>query len=427
MKLLVLAIIVLIGAIFLGLEIQKDPGTVVIQIRGWNIEASVALMAAAMLVTFAAFYLTVRITGTAFKAPKLIGKFRQHRARKALNQGMSELAQGHWSKAQRKLGKTTRCKETAILGYLASAQAAQQLGKLEKRDKFLRLAAQADSNPELVVGITEAQLMIENQQFEQAGSKLRQLQRQDPKNTLIIKLLKECYLQNEAWEDLAQILPDVEKYHVSNPADVLYMERLAHGHLLARASEIGNDTRALDDAWCEVPGSLRRDKQMLGAYIGYLVANGEGSRPEVILRNKINKQWDQDLVHMYGLIDSGAPPQQLLQAERWLKRHSDNAMLYLTLGRLALRNHLWSKARTYLERSIELNPMPETYMLLGKLLEQTGDNLIAGECFRKGLGISVGADLRLERSAIEPSDNTVSKSQVLAPLNSTVTLVGEPT
>ncbi len=426
MKLLVLAIIVLIGAIFLGLEIQKDPGTVVIQIRGWNIEASVALMAAAMLVTFAVFYLAVRVTGTALKAPKLINKFRQHRARKALNQGMSELAQGHWSKAQRKLGKTVRCKETAILGYLASAQAAQQLGKLEKRDKFLRLAAQADSNPELVVGITEAQLMIENQQFEQAATKLRQLRRQDPKNTLILRLLKECYLQSQAWEDLAQLLPDLERLRVVSPADILYMERLAHGHLLAKASEIGNDTRALDDAWREVPGSLRRDKQMLGAYIGYLVANGEGSRPEVILRNKINQQWDEDLVHMYGLVDSGAPPHQLSQAERWLKRHSDSAILYLTLGRLALRNHLWSKARTYLERSIELNPMPETYMLLGKLLEQTGDNVIAGECFRKGLGISVGADLRLERSAIESSDTT-GKTQVLAPRNTNITLIAEPT
>ena len=425
MKFLVLAIIILIGAIFLGLEIQKDPGTVVIQIRGWNIEASVALMAAAMLVGFVVFYVAVRLAGTTLRAPKLIGKFRQNRARKALNQGMSELAQGHWIKAQRKLGKATRCKETAILGYLASAQAAQQLGKLQKRDKYLRLAAQKDSNPESVIGVTEAQLMIENQQFAQAGETLRELHQKDPKNTLILKLLKECYLQSNAWEDLAQILPSLEKYKVVSRSDAMHMGRTTFGNLLEKAAITG-DTRTLDAVWCEVPGSLRRDKQLLGAYLGYLVEHGEGTRPEGILRNKINHQWDEDLVHMYGMIDSGSPPQQLAYGEKWLKRHSDSAVLYLTLGRLALRNHLWSKARTYLERSIEIKPLPETYMLLGKLLEQTGDEVIAGECFRKGLGISVGADLRLERSPIEESQPE-SKSGALAPINSSAVLVGEPT
>ena len=428
MKLLVLAIIVLIGAIFLGLEIQKDPGTVVIQIRGWNIEASVALMAATMLVSFVIFYVAVRLASTTIRAPKLIGKYRQHRARKALNQGMSELAQGHWGKAQRKLGKATRCKETAILGYIGSAQAAQQLGKLEKRDKYLRLAFQKDESkkPELASGITEAQLMIENQQLAQAGEKLRRLYRMDPKNTLILKLLKECYLQSEAWEDLAQIMPDVMKYKVVSRSEGVDIERTAFTHILAKAANTGNDSRALDTAWGEVPGYLRRDKQMLGAYIGYLIEFGETQRPEVILRNKIKQQWDDDLVHMYGLIDSGAPPQQLNEAQRWVKRHSDSATLFLTLGRLALRNHLWSKARTYLEESIKIKPMPETYMLLGKLLEQTGETVIAGECFRKGLGISVGTDLRLERSPIEPKD-TSGKATVLAPINSTVTLVGEAT
>ena len=426
MKFLVLAIIVLIGAIFLGLEIQKDPGTVVIQIRGWNIEASVALMAAAMLVGFVVFYVAVRLAGTTLRAPKLIGKFRQNRARKALNQGMSELAQGHWIKAQRKLGKATKCKETAILGYLASAQAAQQLGKLEKRDKFLRLAAQSNSNPELVVGVTEAQLMIENQQLAQAGEKLRELHRQDPKNTLILRLLKECYLQGNAWEDLAQILPALEKYKVISRSDAIHMGRTTFGNLLEKAALTG-DTRTLDTVWCEVPGNLRRDKQLLGSYLGYLVEHGEGTRPEGILRNKINQQWDEELVHMYGMIDSGFPPQQLTYAEKWLKRHSDSAVLYLTLGRLALRNHMWSKARTYLERSIEINPLPETYMLLGKLLEQTGDDVIAGECFRKGLGISVGVDLRLERSPIEEPKDAESKSNALAPINSSAVLVGEAT
>ncbi|TPW14723.1 MAG: HemY protein [Halothiobacillaceae bacterium] len=410
MRLLVLAIVVLVGAIFLGIEIQKDPGSVVIQIRGMEIQASVALMAVAMLVGFVAFYLLVRVGLSILHMPRSLSKYRKHRARQALNKGMAELAQGHWIKAQKLLNKASNCEETATLGYLGSAQAAQQLGNNSHRDRYLKLAQQSDSESSIVVGVTEAQILIANQQLDQAARLLNQLYRDDPKNTLILRLLKECYLESHAWEDLAALMPELEKRGVVSKSEAIHLERDIYAQVLAKAAHTGNDSRALDTAWKEVPFELRRDKQTLALYVRYLLEHGEGARPEVILRNKIRQEWDDDLVLLYGTVDGGSPPQQLASAERWIKRHSDSAALYLTLGRLALRNHLWSKARTYLERSIELDARPETYMLLGKLLEQTGDNAIAGECFRKGLGITVGSP-----SGARTDRNQVARFPSLSP------------
>jgi HemY protein len=242
---------------------------------------------------------------------------------------------------------------------------------------------------------------------------LRQLNRQYPKNRLVLNLLKECYLDSHAWQDLAELMPQLEKHKVVDKNEALHLERTAYGHLLSKAAHASDDSRALDTAWSEVPHGLRRDKELLTIYIRYLLELGETSRPESILRHKIKTKWDDGLVHLYGLVTCDNPAEQLKQAERWLKKHQENATLLLTLGRLSLRNHMWAKARTYLEKSAEIDPRPETYMLLGKLLEQTGDAAIAGECFRKGLGISVSHDLLLERTPIEPASE---EKQALAPV-----------
>ena len=62
----------------------------------------------------------------------------------------------------------------------------------------------------------------------------------------------------------------------------------------------------------------------------------------------------------------------------------------MTLGRLAKRCQQNGKARDYLERSIRLMPMPDTYQELGELLQSLHELTYAGQCFHAGLRLLVG-------------------------------------
>jgi len=419
MRFLILTIVVILGAVYLGLEIEKYPGHVMIQIDDVKtINAPVGLSLGALLAGFIIFYIAVRLLSTAIRSPKIIRKHNSNRREKAaynaLNTGLLELSQGHWKQAQKRLSKAMKHKDTAALGCLGTARAAQELGNTKVRDKCLRLAENATVASDISAGITGAQLLVADRKPTQAAHQLQQLLRKDPKNTLILTELKDCYIKGEAWESLAELIPDLQEYKVLTPSEALKLARSTFTHVLGTASQAGDDTRALDDAWKLVPYEMRRDKEILSLYIRYLLENGEGTRPENILRNKIKQGWDDSLVYLYGLVDSGAPAPQLATAERWLKRRPDNAVLLLTLGRLALRHHLWSKARSYLEKSVDVEPRPETYMLLGKLLEQTGESVIAGECFREGLNITVRDNLRLERTPIDSTKSKKSKALSIA-------------
>lgn len=411
MRVIVFSIIALLVAIFIGVELQQDPGSVSVQFRGVTSEVTVPWAIAGLLVGFIVLYFAVRLISALWRSPRTLRRIRRRRrldtARRSLEKGLIQVAQGEWQKATKTLAPARQHEQTAVLGCLASARAAQALGNTTRRSELLGLAQSTDPRASVAVGITEAQLLIQNQELDKAAHLLRDLRVQDPNNRLILELLKECYLQSHAWRDLAELVPALERARVLKPDDANAMEYNAYSQLLVQAAATGQDTRALDDAWRAMPHGLRRQGAMVAQYARYLIEHGEGPRPESILRGKLKSEWNDELVYLYGLANGNSAAQQLQTAEGWLRRHPDDATLLLTLGRLALRNHLWGKARTYLERSAELDPRPETYMLLGKLLEQSGDKLIAGECFRKGLGITVNKNtLLLERSLIElPAPN----------------------
>ena len=67
------------------------------------------------------------------------------------------------------------------------------------------------------------------------------------------------------------------------------------------------------------------------------------------------------------------PRRQLALAESLLERHPREPELLLALGRIALRNQLWGKARDYLESSLKLAARPDTCAELARLCEHLGE------------------------------------------------------
>lgn len=398
MRLMLFSIAMAVVALFIGLELRNTPGTILIDYGdGSSQQFALRYGVLGLVAAFAAAYAVLRLLGVLWRSPRRIQQHgalrRERQARNALADGIIELAQGHWQRAERLLARTAAHGRTAVAGYLGAARAAHEAGAIAQRDRYIALAHQSGGENNIAVVVTEAELLIGNQQLDDAAKLLRAARERDPRNKLVLSLLKRCYWDAQNWDELTAILPALEQHQVVDAGELLAMERTAYGQLLTKASRSSEDSRALDAAWCKVPQGLRRDKGLLSLYVRYLIDHGERSRPESVLRHRIRSQWDDDLVYLYGFVEGSNPSQQLIAAEKWLKSHPDNPSLLLTLGRLALRNHLWGKARSYLDQSGELDPRPETFMLLGKLLEQTGEQTIAGDFYRKGLVISVNKAL----------------------------------
>jgi len=57
-----------------------------------------------------------------------------------------------------------------------------------------------------------------------------------------------------------------------------------------------------------------------------------------------------------------------------------------------VRHQLWGKARSYLEASLAIRPVPEAYRALGQLMARVGEAQSASVAYERGLAMTGSAN-----------------------------------
>jgi HemY protein len=111
---------------------------------------------------------------------------------------------------------------------------------------------------------------------------------------------------------------------------------------------------------------------------------------EKVLREFLEDEWNEPLAAAYGELELPEPLEPLAVAEKWLRSRREDPVLLLTCARLSIRAELYGKARSYLETSLAIRRHPETYQILGQLLEQLDEKERAAQVLREGLALAIG-------------------------------------
>lgn len=146
-----------------------------------------------------------------------------------------------------------------------------------------------------------------------------------------------------------------------------------------------NQPEALDKLMRDLPRKFRDNPVLLSEYLRFLVRDKQHAKAEALLRKQLKYRPEKTFVDLYGLCHHN--DKQLVFAENILKKQGPSASLYLCLGRLALEQKLWGKARDYLEKSIELEPAPAAYQALGMLHDALHEPEAASKSYRQGLAL----------------------------------------
>lgn len=173
-------------------------------------------------------------------------------------------------------------------------------------------------------------------------------------------------------------------------AVALEAKRLSLHVGLLRQAGTERDREALEDAWRKAPQKLKKKSALLGTYVSERLRFGDAGECETVLRRALKRQWDPELVRLFGLVDGSNLKRQLAFAEGCLDRFPEDPALLLTLGRLCKRNRLWGKARSYLEQSIQAGPDPAACRELAILLDQQGEHAAARLYLQQGLNLATG-------------------------------------
>lgn len=383
-------LVILIFSVWLGLRVAEDPGYAVFAYRHWSVEMPLWFALVSMLVLLFVLYGVLRffdgIDFTIYRWKNWLRWRRKYKSYSKTNRGLIELIEGHWRSAEYYLLEGVPQSDAPLINYLAAAKAAHEQGAYDRRDAYLRKAHDFAPQADVAIGLTQAQLQVEQGQLEQAVATLGHLRNVAPKHPFVLKLLEKVYVRLADWSSLIKLLPSLRKAKIITADQLQLFEKNTYLELLHNAATKNVGLVGIQQLWESIPKKFQQDPELTYNYAKLLLSYPEVSEDvEALIRKCVKKSWDKNLVRLYGLVATKDAKKQLTVAEGWHKQYGNQAILLLTLGRLSMRCQLWGKARSYFEESIKLDASPETYMAYGKLLEQMGEMSLAMKNYREGL------------------------------------------
>lgn len=396
MKGFTLFLVVLAGIFLLANIMVSDSGYVLLAYENMTFESTLwglFLLALLFLGSIWLLMLVLRVVFgvTSFIYP-LTAKAKERQARKLTTRGFVEFTQGHWKKAEKYLSQAADSGDSPLLNYLAAARAAHETGDMEASAEYLRKADHKEPGAELAIGITQAQLQLASGQLEQALATLTRLNKQQPRHAYVLKMLKQAYFRLNDWQSLAALLPQLKKLKVVNDEEYRELELKSYSALFQQAYSNGRGLPASDQrikpasqVWSALSSAQRKDPVMIHRYAECLAQLGSEEKAIALLRENLNRFYSSDMILLYGKLHGKDTSKQLHFAETMLSERPNDADLLLSLGRLALRNELWGKAKEYFEASLRHHKRVDTYNELGRLLAQMDDHEASTRYFQEGL------------------------------------------
>ena len=387
MKHLITLFILLSLSIWLGLEMIQDTGYILIVYRHWSIETTVLTAATFLIIFFILLYIIFYLLRCTTRILRNL-KWRQethryHQSCRLTTQGLGELAEGRWQQAEQTLMKASKITKSPFINYLGAAKAANDQQAYERRDNYLRMANETIRGSAVAIGLIQAKLQINSNQLEQALATLQRLNQMNAHHPYILKLLKQVYLKLQDWKNLRQLLPNMRKFKMESLETLYAFEKNIYINLLAEAYRLGKES--LLETWDSFPRRFHHDSKLINTYTHFLVKCDETEKAISFIESILKKQWDAELVAVYGLIHRKKESKQLIIAEEWLKKYQKEPELFLCLGRLSLKEKFLRKAHDYLQSSVKLVPSAAAYQELGRVYEAQGEKDAALDCYRKAL------------------------------------------
>jgi HemY protein len=394
-------VLALLVSLYLGFP--GDPGYLLIAFGDTTFETSLF----ALLVAVIVLYLVIKLILIVFDwinpwhLIRFGRNYKEHlraKSRSKTIEGLLYFTRGSWESSYNLLKKGMKDPDASVVNYLAAAYAAYQQGNKDVWMNCLETAENKYPAARSTINSLKAQLLFKSNQLEQCVAVLQQMKTSSLNDASLLQFLKNVYLKLNDWEQLEKLLPVLEKNSVIDGQEAelirvrIFMENL---YRISNQRVDFSDTEIcaqLEKAWKKGTALYKHDEKIVKHYADLLFKLDQKEQAGKAIEVALNKSWSDELIKRYGELEFGEPHRQLLIAESWIQKRPGSARLLVALGRLAMRNELWGKAREYFDTSIDISSTAEAHGELARLLKFLGEEKLADEHQEKFVQ-GVGAEL----------------------------------
>ena len=356
-----LGLLVFAGLITAAIFFADHPGQVEIVWRGWQVETSVGVLAAAAVLAGLAIALLFWLLSLILGSPRAFLRHRRERRRRAgyraLTRGMVAVAAGDSQEAQRCARRADALLADPPLTLLLSAQAAQLGGDETAAKKFFTAMLE---RPEMeFLGLRG--LLNQALRAGDRGTALRLTERAAtlrPDTTWAVESLFELEAREGRWDAALETLAQAVKRRI------IPRERARHhrGVILYELSlgALASGDRARGRNLAAQAQALTPDLAAPAAHHARMLLQDGRTGPAA---KAIERAWrtipHPDLAQVYGAIRDGAPPlDRLKRFERLAAQNPDARETHLAVAEAALEAQLWGEARRHLDRALSAPTPP---------------------------------------------------------------------
>jgi HemY protein len=371
-------------AVAVALFARDSTGYVVIVAAPHRIELSLNLLVFLVVAGYFAFYFLARLASTLVAIPGRVRAYRdsrtQGRLRQALNDALLAFFQGRYASAEKSAAVALLGDETKAVAAIIAARSAHELGRFNEREQFLDQARGATPEVDQARLTTLADLLVSQGRHEEALAVLKDLSARDSRNLRLLRLKLQAEQALRNWDEVLASASALLKLGGIGPAEAAAARRAAH---LGNLNRKAQDAAALAAYWKELPSEMRLDPAVAATAARYHLALGGNAEAQQIIEAALEREWNPNLVALYGESAGADALPQIERAEKWLRSHARDPALLLALGKLCMRQGLWGKAQSYIEASLALEPTHDGHMTLAALMESIGKPQEAEKHFRR--------------------------------------------
>jgi len=400
-----ISIIVVIGALLCAVALapmfRQDAGYVLIELGQWTIESNVLVLLSMLLLLMIALKLLFWFLSLPRRAAANL-------ARRRLENGLLALAEGDWQQAEKSLSKAAGNSVAPVAGYLAAARAAdghdgESRDIAQRQQGYLEAADDGHARTRFLIHLSKARLLINKGQYEQAIPLLQHCLKQRRRHRQALRMLAQCHRELGQWSSLRGLLPAMRKTGLLDRSSSADLEQLSINNELASAE----DAEQLQKSWDSLLRGQRQQVDNIARYAQQALRFDFPRLAESILIQALDREPHPVLADLYVQAHLEPVDKALQRAQKWQRKHPDDAGIQRLLGQLYLQDKKWGKARDHLQESLRLQSDAVTYTVLGKLLQQQGDSDAAANCFFNAL--------QLGASTADQTQATATAHQRLAP------------
>ncbi len=352
----------------------RNPGYVQFAYPPYKIEMSLTLFVFSMVAAFVLVYTLVRLTIATLHLPQYVRTYREERAtnkgRAAMMEALKAYFEGRFAVAEKAAVRAMDMGEKSGLNSIVAARAAHELREFDRRDTYLANAEGKTVGESTMRLMAKTEFLLDQKQPQSALNSLKELNDTGMhKHIGALSLELKAQQQARNWDAVLDVMAQLEK---RNAIDKVVAAQMRQQAWLEKLRSQATDITTLRALWKSIPGEFKQRGKIAAAAAEAFSKLGDCKSAQLLLAESLNAQWDSDLVAMYGECNNDNNIVQIEQAERWLKKHTDDAGLLLALGKLCMHQQLWGKAQSYLDASLSLESSRATYAALGQLAEKMG-------------------------------------------------------